>query len=141
MKWYLSFLGALAVWRLTRLIPHLVNAEAGPRRLLQRLRGWAGEGTSLACFYCLSLWVSVPVALVIGQDWLEQVLLWLALSTAAIALDLLLDRISRHSLPEAHLQPLTPSQMAAAMAARYFDDPAQDEAGEPLFVRADAPLH
>src|SRR6185295_181672 len=55
MKWYLSLLGALAVWRIT----HLLSAEAGPRRLLERLRHWAGETSSLACFYCLSLWVSV----------------------------------------------------------------------------------
>lgn len=141
MKWYLSFLGALAVWRLAHLVGPLVRAGAAPNRLLARLRRWAGDGSSAACFYCLSLWVSVPVALVIGQGWVEQVLLWLALSTAAIALDLLLDLISRRSLPEAHVQPLTPSQMAAAMAARYFDDPAQDEAGEPLFIRSDAPLH
>jgi len=133
MKWYLSLLGALAVWRIT----HLLSAEAGPRRLLERLRHWAGETSSLACFYCLSLWVSVPVALVIGQDWLEQVLLWLALSATAIALDLLLDTISRNSLPEAHAQVLTPSEMAAAMAARYFDEPGHDELAEPLFTRPD----
>jgi hypothetical protein len=130
MKWYLSLLGALAVWRLT----HLLHAQAGPRRILETLRRWAGESSSLACFYCLSLWVSVPVALVIGQDWLEQVLLWLALSTTAIALDLLLDLISRSTAPPAHLQLLTPSQMAQAMAARFFDEPHADEPAEPLFT-------
>lgn len=137
MKWYLSLLGALAVWRVT----HLLHRQSGPRRVLERLRRWAGETSSIACFYCLSLWVSVPVALVIGQGWLEQVLLWLALSTTAIALDLLLDLISRSTAPPAHLQPLTPSQMAEAMAARYFDDAASDETAEPLFTRRPARTH
>ena len=136
MKWYLSFLGALAVWRVT----HLLHAEPGPGRVLQTLRRWAGESSSLACFYCLSLWVSVPVALVIGQTWLEQTLLWLALSAAGIALELLLDRISGGSSPrpaDAVVQMLSPSQMAAAMASRYFDDPAADDSHEPLFIRSE----
>lgn len=137
MKWYLSVLGALAVWRLT----HLLHAQAGPRRVLESLRRWAGESSSLACFYCLSLWVSVPVALVIGQDWLEQVLLWLALSTTAIALDLLLDLISRGTTPPAHMPPLTPSQMAQAMAERFFDEANAEDPAEPPFTRRPVQTH
>ena len=68
-------------------------------------------------------------------------LLWLALSTTAIALDLLLDLISRSTAPPAHLQLLTPSQMAQAMAARYFDEQAADETPEPLFTRGPARTH
>lgn len=79
-------LGALAVWRIT----HLLNAEDGPWDEVVRSRRaadngfWAGV---MDCFYCLSVWVSAPVALAVGQSWLERGLLWPALSAAAILLE------------------------------------------------------
>jgi hypothetical protein len=79
-------LGALAVWRAT----HMLHAEAGPGEVFQRLREGAGTGLlgqSLACFYCLSLWLALPVAWVLGAPGAESVLLWLALSAAAILLE------------------------------------------------------
>lgn len=79
-------LAALCVWRVT----HLLNAEDGPWQWLVRLRRLAGNGfwgELLDCFYCLSLWIAAPVALLIGADWREFPLVWLALSGAACLLE------------------------------------------------------
>ena len=86
MQWYWLVLGGLGVWRLT----HLVNAEGGPGGVFVRLRSPAGNGAWRAvfnCFYCLSLWVAIPFALAVGAGWLERLLLWPALSAAAILLE------------------------------------------------------
>jgi hypothetical protein len=79
-------LAALAVWRAT----HLLHAEAGPGQVLMRLRTKAGDGPfgqALGCFHCLSLWLALPVALLLAPGWLEGALMWLALSAAAILLE------------------------------------------------------
>lgn len=86
MKFYWLALGILSVWRLT----HLLNAEDGPWDLVIRLRRLAGTGfwaSLLDCFYCLSLWIAAPVACWIGGSWKERLLLWLALSAAAIVVE------------------------------------------------------
>lgn len=86
MHVYFVALGALGVWRIT----HLVSQESGPFDLFARLRGIAGHGfwgQLLECFYCLSLWVAAPFALWLGQSWEERMLLWPALSAAAIVLE------------------------------------------------------
>ena len=86
MRFYWLILGVLGVWRIT----HLLAAEDGPWDLLVRLRRRAGDGFwggLLDCFYCLSLWISVPFALLLGGSWLERLLLWPALSGAAILLE------------------------------------------------------
>lgn len=78
--------GALCVWRVT----HLFNAEDGPGRVLVRLRRRAGDGwlgQLLDCFYCLSLWVAVPAAWLLGSGWKERLVLWPALSGAACLLE------------------------------------------------------
>jgi hypothetical protein len=83
---YWFVLGALGVWRVT----HLFNAEDGPGEVLVRLRRLAGSGfwgKLLDCFYCLSLWIAVPFALVLASGWRERLLLWPALSGAAILLE------------------------------------------------------
>jgi hypothetical protein len=75
----------LAVWRAT----HLLHAEDGPWGIFAQLRRLAGEGfwgELLDCFYCLSLWMSIPAAALIAGDWREGPLLWLALSGGAILL-------------------------------------------------------
>jgi hypothetical protein len=77
--------GVLAVWRVT----HLLWGEDGPGDLFVRLRRLAGEGFAgrlLDCFYCLSLWVALPFACVLGADWAERALLWLGLSGGAVLL-------------------------------------------------------
>lgn len=85
MNFYRLTLGILGVWRLT----HLLNAEDGPWDLLVRLRQRVGIGfwgSLLDCFYCLSFWVAVPFSIALGRGWKEQLLLWPALSGAAILL-------------------------------------------------------
>jgi len=85
-RFYALALGILAVWRIT----HLLNAEDGPGKLLVRLRTLAGSGfwgEMLDCFYCLSLWVAAPFALILADVWSERLLLWPALSGAAILLE------------------------------------------------------
>ena len=89
------FLATLAVWRFT----HLIGAEDGPFHLIARIRRSAGSGfwaSLLDCFYCLSLWVALPFAWVIGHDAWERLLLWAALSAAAI----LLNRVADHLAPD-----------------------------------------
>jgi hypothetical protein len=81
--------GVLAVWRVT----HLLQAEDGPWDLSLRLRRALGHGVwgrLLDCLYCLSLWVSLPVALLLAGGLREGILLWLALSGGAIVLHRLL---------------------------------------------------
>ncbi len=86
MPFYWFTLGAFAVWRIT----HLFHAEDGPWDVFVRLRQFVGTGVwakLLDCFYCLSVWIAAPVAVVIGADWKERLLLWPALSAAAILLE------------------------------------------------------
>ena len=92
-------LGTLAVWRVT----HLLNAEDGPWQLTVRLRRRAGNGfwgELLDCFLCLSLWVSLPFALLIGSQWKERFLLWPALSAGAIVLERI---TARRETPPAYI--------------------------------------
>lgn len=94
MRWYGLTLGVLALWRVT----HLFAAEDGPWKLIARLRRRADQalwGELLHCFYCLSLWLAVPLALSLGRSWEERLLLWPALSGGAM----LLQRASRSSEP------------------------------------------
>lgn len=114
-----SFVGALATWRAT----HLAHAESGPGRVFERLRESAGDGIlgqALQCFYCLSLWMAAPVALLLSRDWGERLLLWLGLSAAAIGLE----RVNgRWTVPA---------------VASFFEDPPADAASD---MTADALSH
>jgi hypothetical protein len=86
MAFYRLILGALAVWRIT----HLLNAEDGPGDLLAKLRRLAGNGffgRLLDCFLCLSVWVAAPLAWILGDGWVDRLLLWPALSGCAILLE------------------------------------------------------
>ena len=86
MDFYWLILGVLAVWRIT----HLLQAEDGPWDLVVRLRRVAGPsfwGKLLDCFHCLSLWVAAPPAGLLGREWKERFLLWLAFSGGAILLE------------------------------------------------------
>jgi hypothetical protein len=95
MRLALQFvLASSAAWRIT----HLLNAEDGPWQTLARMRGLAGKGVwgeLLDCFYCLSLWIAAPLAYWVGRTWSERLLLWPALSGAAI----LLERVTGPALP------------------------------------------
>jgi Protein of unknown function (DUF1360) len=78
-------IAVLCTWRLT----HLLQAEDGPWDASIRLRRAAGDGLFgqlLDCFYCLSLWIALPVAWVIHHGVIDLVLTWPALSGGAILL-------------------------------------------------------
>ena len=86
LRFYWLILAILCVWRLT----HLLQAEDGPGDIFVHLRQRAGSGfwgKLLDCFFCLSLWMALPVALLAGQDWKERAFLWLAASAGAILLE------------------------------------------------------
>ena len=86
----------LATWRVT----HLVAAEDGPWDVIARLlaRAPGPVGRLMDCFYCLSLWVAVPAAILIGPDWFVRGLAWPAISGGAILLERL--TASRSHEPE-----------------------------------------
>jgi hypothetical protein len=95
MKFYALILGILSVWRIT----HLLQAEDGPWDVIVWLRHLAGNGfwgNLFDCFYCLSLWIAAPFAALLGANNGEKMLLWPALSGAAILLE-------RMTAPRAHL--------------------------------------
>jgi hypothetical protein len=87
-------LSALAVWRVT----HLLAEEDGPWDLIARLRAWLGSsvfGRLMDCFYCLSLWVSLPLAIWLSSGWIGLLVNWQALSGTAC----LLERTTRGAQP------------------------------------------
>src|SRR5579871_3479785 len=85
------FLCALALWRVT----HLFAEEDGPWDLMVRLRRALGSrflGRLMDCFYCLSLWFSLPLAVWLSSGWIGLLLHWQALSGAACLLEKLTSR-------------------------------------------------
>ena len=89
MRFYWLVLGILCVWRIT----HLLQAEDGPWDLIVRIRKRLGAsilGRLMDCFYCLSLWIAVPFAILLGETITEILMLWPSFSAGAI----LLERIS-----------------------------------------------
>jgi hypothetical protein len=92
MQAYWLIVGALAVWR----ISHLLSMEAGPWQVLERARRRMGGMLAelVNCIYCMSVWIAVPFAYSIGASWKERLMLWPALSGAAILLERLAHRES-----------------------------------------------
>lgn len=83
MSFYWLVIGILVVWRMT----HLLYGEDGPWDVFVRMRRAFGDGfigKLLDCFYCLSLWIALPLAFWLGTGWKERLLLWPALSGGAI---------------------------------------------------------
>ncbi|HEY4011949.1 MAG TPA: DUF1360 domain-containing protein [Polyangiaceae bacterium] len=86
MSTYWLVLGVLATWRVT----HFLQAEDGPAEVVVRLRRVVGDGfvgKLLDCFYCLSFWVAIPLAMALSPAWRERFFLTLALSAGAILLE------------------------------------------------------
>ncbi len=102
--WPVAFaLCALATWRIT----HLVVNEDGPGDVVLRVRRAAGSGALgqlMDCFYCVSVWVALPIALTLTREPARaapgrrfgtsrrvitpgRVAIWLALSGAACLLE------------------------------------------------------
>jgi len=94
MNWLRFTLGVLGTWRLT----HLLVNEDGPWDVLKGLRNALSRGIAgklLDCFYCASLWLSIPFCFVTGETATERLLLWPALSAAAIFLENLSTRLGQ----------------------------------------------
>ncbi len=88
MKFYWLVLGTFGVWRIT----HFLSSEDGPWSVVVWVRRKAGTGfwaNLLDCFLCLSLWVAIPFALVLGTGVRERFCLWLAFSAGAIVIQVL----------------------------------------------------
>ena len=86
MRFYWLLLAVLGVWRIT----HLLAEEDGPWDLVVRLRRRLGEGfwgRLMDCFYCLSVWIAVPFACLLGATWGERLFHWPAISAGAILLE------------------------------------------------------
>jgi hypothetical protein len=84
-------IGILGVWR----VSHLLHAENGPWNAVERFRKLVGAGFwggLFGCFYCLSLWVAVPFALLLSGETKQRLLLWPALSAGAILIERLSSR-------------------------------------------------
>lgn len=81
----------LAIWR----ISHLFSQEDGPFDIVIKFRKLLGQGffgDLLDCFYCLSMWVAIPFAVLLCNQWLQGIIIWLALSGAACLLFKLTDK-------------------------------------------------
>ncbi len=79
-------LTVLVAWR----VSHLLSKEDGPFDLIYLLRKKAGAGffgSLLDCFYCVSVWVALPLGLCFGMSWWEKLLYWGAISGAACLLE------------------------------------------------------
>lgn len=88
--WLRLVLAVLACWRAT----HLLAREDGPWDAVARLRAALGGGMlgrMMDCFYCLSVWVALPLALFVTPAPAERAVAWLAVSGGAC----LLERIGR----------------------------------------------
>jgi len=90
-QWFRFTVALLAVWRIT----HLLAAEDGPWNIIAWLRRKAGTsilGNLMDCFYCLSIWISIPFCFYAAQGIQDRFVVWLALSGGAS----LLYRIANH---------------------------------------------
>jgi hypothetical protein len=126
---YWLALGALGVWRIT----HLLNAEDGPWDVMVRLREHAGSGfwaSLLDCFYCLSLWIALPFACAIGASGLERLLLWPALSAAAIFAERLISLVDRAPAVQYMEETENQDELLRETASTATDDDHQQTGGE-----------
>jgi len=83
---YWLILGILAAWR----ISYFLASETGPWDVMERVRLRLGNGFArelLSCLYCVSVWVSAPIAYITGATWKQRLLLWPALSAGAIIVE------------------------------------------------------
>jgi Protein of unknown function (DUF1360) len=79
-------IAVLAVWRIT----HLISKEDGPFDIIYKTRKQIGQGffaSLLDCFYCLSIWIALPFGLWLGNEIVEKLICWIAVSGAACLLE------------------------------------------------------
>ncbi len=105
MRYFEFLLGTLSVWRIT----HLLQAEDGPWDSVIYLRRKAGDGfwgQLLDCFYCLSIWIAVPLSISLGKSLSHKILFWPAMSAGAI----LLERVTERGYGEPPAQSINESE-------------------------------
>lgn len=89
---FMTLLSMLAVWRAT----HMLQEEAGPFGVFARLQAWiaskpdkvGGLNDGFFCFYCLSMWVALPFAVILAHGIASFFIYWLALSAGALLVQL-----------------------------------------------------
>tara|TARA_B100001250_G_scaffold402800_1_gene416400 strand:+ start:319 stop:609 length:291 start_codon:yes stop_codon:yes gene_type:complete len=90
-------LASVAVWRITRML----WTERGPldiftkvrAKLAQRQKRMGGMFDLVSCFYCLSIWVAVPLALLLSDSIATFVISVFALSGIASLLHELIGKL------------------------------------------------
>lgn len=103
----IELMAILAVWRIT----YFIHAEDGPWNIALNFRAIFIEsrqnktwvelvpknviGEMINCFYCLSIWTSIPVMLYLAwlTDWRYAPLYWFGLSGASILLEMIRRRL------------------------------------------------
>jgi hypothetical protein len=83
--WRLS-VPALAIRQVARLLPDVDGLWDLTARLCGRLDA-SIPGRLMHCFYCMSLWIALPLAVLTSNGWLGIVVHWLALWGAACLLE------------------------------------------------------
>ncbi len=84
--WFRFILAVLGTWRIT----HLINKEDGPWDVIVKLRQKSEDGVlgqMMDCFKCTSLWTAIPFVFFIEGNIIERIVLWLAISGAAILIN------------------------------------------------------
>ena len=79
-------LAALATWRLA----FLIAREDGPWEVFSRWRGRFSDafwGELFSCVKCLGMWIAIPFAFFVNGNWVELIVVWLALSGVTALID------------------------------------------------------
>lgn len=75
----------------------MLQNESGPGGIFLRLQAWMAKhekregdiGTGFYCFYCLSIWIALPVSIALTfGNWLTTPFYWFALSAVAIFINI-----------------------------------------------------
>lgn len=85
----------LAVWRATAML----QEEIGPKAIFSKLQAYIatkeGKPGSFAqgffCFNCMSMWFSLPIAILVTDGILRIILSTLAISAGAIIVDIIVN--------------------------------------------------
>ncbi len=84
-------LAVLATWRIT----HLLSKEDGPFDIFFRVKKQLGQGffgSLLDCFYCLSIWISIPFGVWVGSTVMEKIICCIGISGAASIIQKFIDK-------------------------------------------------
>lgn len=86
------FLLSLVTWRIT----YMLIEDVGPAEIFERWRAFAarfdrpfGFYYMVTCWYCLSIWIALPISFLTGTWYIS----WLALAAMTIFLHLLHDKL------------------------------------------------